>query len=366
MIVVEPAAAQQQTDIVKLRAEKLARERRHILNCDSGHLGKYPDDLKPGDPVDPEKLLSWRFLGHEKTQVDTISLCTSIGGLGLYTHRTKLGELGEKKRDKKRIVTKNLLAQGTDHMEIISKWCRKHDIEFFWSMRMNDTHDAWGGREISNLKKKLRHHLFGSAEKAPAHGHWTGLDYGRKEVRDVVLSLIEETCTNYELDGLELDFWRYPVLFRSVAQGTKAGDTEREALTNLMRRIRETADRIGIERSEAILIAVRVPDSVDYCRDAGIDLETWLEDGLVDILIPGGDFQLNEWEHSVKLGHRHGVKVYPSLEVSRLGGGGRSKLPQRVMRQSLHGYAARASNVFNAGADGIHSFNLSWRPPRDP
>ncbi|MCG8585877.1 MAG: hypothetical protein MI757_14310, partial [Pirellulales bacterium] len=33
MIVVEPAAAQQQTDIVKLRAEKLARERRHILNC---------------------------------------------------------------------------------------------------------------------------------------------------------------------------------------------------------------------------------------------------------------------------------------------------------------------------------------------
>jgi hypothetical protein len=330
------------------------------MNCDNGHLGKYPDELAPGDPVDPQKLLSWRFLGHENTQVDAISLSTTSGGLGRYTHRTKVGEMVQDN-----IVVNNLLAQGTDHMEIVSNWCRENDIEFFWSMRMNDTHDAWGDRNISGFKKAFRDCLLGSREKKPAHGHWTALDYGREKVRDFVLRLIEETCTNYPLDGIELDFWRYPVLFRTVAEGSKAGDGEREVLTGLMRWIRKTADRIALQRGEAILIAVRVPDSVGYCRDMGIDIETWLKDGLIDILIPGGDFQLNEWEYSVELGHPYGAKVYPSLEVSRLGGthhDGKST-PQRLMRQSLPGYAARARNVFNAGADGIHSFNMSWKEP---
>jgi len=356
------AAAQERLDIDKLRAEKLARRRIHIMNCDNGHLGKYPDELASGDPVDSKKLLSWRFLGHENTQVDAISLSTTSGGLGRYTHRTEVGEVVQDD-----VVVRNLLAQGTDHMEIISDWCRENDIEFFWSMRMNDTHDAWGGRNVSELKKRLRDCLLGSNENKPAHGHWTALDYGQEKVRDLVYRIVEEVCTNYEVDGLELDFWRYPVLFRTVAEGSKAGDDEREALTGLIRRIRKTADRITLQKSEVILIAVRVPDSVGYCHDMGIEIETWLKDGLIDILIPGGDFQLNEWESSVKLGHRYGVKVYPSLEVSRLGGthkDGKST-PQRLMRQSLPGYAARAANVFNAGADGIHSFNLSWKRPSD-
>jgi hypothetical protein len=33
-------------------------------------------------------------------------------------------------------------------------------------------------------------------------------------------------------------------------------------------------------------------------RNMGIDIVTWLQNGLIDILIPGGDFQLNEWEYS--------------------------------------------------------------------
>jgi hypothetical protein len=312
--------------------------------------------------VDPQKLLSGRFLGHEDTQVDTIALSTTVGGLGRYTHRTKVGEMAQDEP-----VVRNLLAQGTDHMEIVSRWCRENGIEFFWSMRMNDTHDAWGGREVSELKRRLRDCLLGSRGKKPAHGHWTALDYGRQKVRDLVFDVIEEVCTNYQLDGVELDFWRYPVLFRTVAEGTRAGDAERAAMTGLMRRIRAVTDRIGLQRGEAILIAVRVPDSVGYCRDMGIDLENWLRSGLVDILIPGGDFQLNEWEYSVALGHRYGVKVYPSLEVSRLGGTHRDakSTPQRLMRQSLQGYAARATNVWNAGADGIHSFNLCWKRPSD-
>ena len=54
------------THIQELRAEKLDRQRRRIMHSDQGHLGKYPDPLAPGEPVDPNKLLAGRFLGHER------------------------------------------------------------------------------------------------------------------------------------------------------------------------------------------------------------------------------------------------------------------------------------------------------------
>jgi hypothetical protein len=373
-----PLSAEQLREVARLRTVALARQRRHIMNCDSGHLGKYPDALEPGDPIDHNKLLAWRFLGHEATQVDTISLCTGGAGWGYFDHRTRIGgaladavenhgERADSKIDRS-VLVKNLAAEGTDHMEIISKWCRKHGKEFFWSLRMNDMHDSWGGRSISEFKQQRSEWLVGSADRQPPHGKWTAWDYGQPEVREMVFRLIEETCLNYDLDGIELDFWRFPMLFRKVAEGGIAGDGDRAAITDLMQRIRDMTAQVTRKRGRAILVAVRVPDSVGYCKDIGIDLETWLQSGLVDIFIPGGDFRLNEWEASVDFAHHHGVKVYPSLEVSRLGGTHRNdrSTPARLQRESLAGYAARAANVWNAGADGIHSFNMSWSRADDP
>lgn len=373
-----PLSEEQLSEVARLRTKAIALQRRHIMNCDSGHLGKYPDPLKPGDPVDRDKLLAWRFHGHEATQVDTVSLCTGGVGWGYFDHRTRIGgmladaaDIGGEGADlqmSRMVLVRNLLAQGTDHMEIISKWCRDHGKEFFWSLRMNDMHDSWGGRSISEFKQQRIEWLVGTAERQPPHGKWTAWDYGQPEVRDMVFRLIEETCLNYDLDGIELDFWRFPMLFRKVAEGGIAGDEDRAAITDLMRRIRDMTARVTLKRGRAILMAARVPDSTGYCKDIGIDLENWLKTGLVDIFIPGGDFRLNEWEYSVDLARRHGVKVYPSLEVSRLGGTHRKdrSTPARLQRESLAGYAARAANAWNAGADGIHSFNMSWSRADDP
>ena len=373
-----PLSEEQLREVASLRTKALARQRRHIMNCDSGHLARYPDALKPGEPVDHEKLLSWRFFGHETTQVDTISLCTGGVGWGYFDHRTRIGGMladaadiqgeGADLQMSRMVLVRNLFAEGTDHMEIIAKWFRASGKEFFWSLRMNDMHDAWGGRSISEFKQQRSEWLVGSAERQPAHGKWTAWDYGQPEVREMVFRLVEETCLNYDLDGIELDFWRFPLLFRKVAEGGVAGDEDRAVITDLMRRIRDVANRVSLERGRAVLVAVRVPDSVGYCKDIGIDLETWLKTDLVDIFIPGGDFRLNEWQYSVDLARRHGVKVFPSLEISRLGNHRKNSRsdPARLQRESLAGYAARAANVWNAGADGIHSFNMSWSRADDP
>ena len=122
-------------------------------------------------------------------------------------------------------------------------------------------------------------------------------------------------------------------------------------MIRLMRRIRTMADARARDRGRPLLIAVRVPDSVGYCRDLGIDLEVWLAEDLVDLLVVGGYFRLEEWETSVELGHRHGVPVFPCLSESRM----RSAVIKT--RQSQLSYRARAAAAWQAGADGIYLFN---------
>ena len=100
-------------------------------------------------------------------------------------------------------------------------------------------------------------------------------------------------------------------------------------------------------------MAVRVPDSLDYCRKIGIDLESWLSQGLVDLLVVSGYVQLNPWEYSVSLARKYGVKVYPSLDEPRV-----RDESARQLRSLPATYRGRASNVWAAGADGVYMFNF--------
>ena len=72
--------------------------------------------------------------------------------------------------------------------------------------------------------------------------------------------------------------------------------------------------------------------------------------------------------HSVALGHRYGVKVYPALTDPRVKG------ETRFKRSSEPAYRARAASAWAAGADGLYLFNLYdidrqsplWRELGDP
>jgi hypothetical protein len=95
---------------------------------------------------------------------------------------------------------------------------------------------------------------------------------------------VEEVCQNYAVDGVELDFFRHPVYFKKYALEGKAGEEELKMMTDLVKRIRAMADREGAKRGKPILLTIRVPDSVEFCRAMGLDVERWLQEELVDIL----------------------------------------------------------------------------------
>jgi hypothetical protein len=153
-----------------------------------------------------------------------------------------------------------------------------------------------------------------------------------------------------------MDFFRHSVYFKNPAWGEDATKEELDKMTDMVRKVREVTEQVGLERGRPILVGVRVPDSVDYCRSMGLDIVRWLEEDLIDLMAVSGYFRLNPWKTSVELGRKYGVPVYPCLSETRM------RDPEaKKIRASVECYRARAANAWAAGADGVYLFN-SFNP----
>ncbi len=357
------------------RAKAAARPRRLIANNDGCDCLYFPRSLEPT----VQNFLDLRTSTLAGSQVGAISYCTISSGFGQFTHNTKAGALMTRQgldyglRPDARNITVDLIRQGSDTLKAVTDFAHGHGMESFWSMRMNDTHDVEHRPEkpyflFPQLKVDHPDWLVGDHVKRTPQGRWSSVDYARPEVRELAFRFIEEVCRNYDVDGVELDFFRHLCYFRSVANGGKASREDVTAMTDLMRRIRVMTEEVGLKRQRPILIAMRVPDSIGYSLEMGFDLDTWLKEGLMDILVTTDYFRLNPWSHSVELGHRYGVKVYPALTDPRVKG------ETRFKRAGVPAYRARAASAWASGADGLYLFNLYdidrksplWRELGDP
>lgn len=337
------------------KREMLSRERRIILNNDGGDATVGREGLdSPRDFLDIRTTPL--FDANAESHVDVISYCTSRT-YGTFLHRTEVGTmLTTQEEPYENNVFPALLEEGTDPLQVMIDYCREKDMEIFWSMRMNDTHDAGRPERYRRNPFKVANQdcLMGTLEDRPRYGGWSAVNYGCEVVRNLLRDVVEELCQNYDLDGIELDFFRHPVFFKQTSQGKPVSDTEREQMTGLIREIAQIAERAGRERGRPFLIAARTPDDVAYANTIGLEIEKWMKEGFIDIWIPSGYFRLNTWEHHVELGHEHDVQVYPGLSETRVGGGHHA----HAGRASDESYRARAMTAWDAGMDGIYIFNL--------
>lgn len=369
----QPAGDISLEDLRQRRHEVAHRRRRIVMNNDGCDVLYFPK----GENATVEGFLAKRTTPLAGTHVDAIAFCSTSSGFSYFTHNTRVGTLLTRSghefgiQPDTRNVAQELIGLGTDCLEAVIEFGHQHGTEVFWSMRMNDTHDVAHRPEkpyflFPPLKREHPEWLVGNHVKRTPYGRWSSVDYARPEIRDLAFGFIDEVSRNYDIDGIELDFFRHLCYFKSTALGGATSDRERDMMTGLMRRVRTMTEEVGMKRGRPILIGIRVPDSVGFCRDMGIDVERWMREGLVDILITTCYFRLNPWQYSVKLGHKYGVPVYPCLSDSRLRG------ETRFQRSSLAGYRGRAMNAWAAGADGLHLFNYFdpgaaiWQQIGDP
>ncbi len=215
-------------------------------------------------------------------------------------------------------------------------------MEIFASMRMNDIHDAWAPRLTYPLKMARPDLLLGArmdhAPDAVMRAFWSGFDYAREEVRQHFLDFIRTYCRQYDYDGLELDYFRHPLFFK-LGEARQHLDT----MTGFVRRVRGILREIGRERGRPYLLAIRVPDTPAMALRTGLDVEQWMKEGLLDLLIVGGGYMpyAGRLQTFVDLAHRYGIPAYPCINHFR----------EPVAMRSL------ASNFWSMGADGVYLFN---------
>jgi hypothetical protein len=343
--------ADELADLREARAQAARRPHRVIFDNDGM-------DAQFVGTATPEALLDVRTRQLVGTGVSTVFYCSRTSGLGVYTHATKVGEVFDSQVGRyQENITGELIRQGTDPLRVVADFCRANRLEVFWTLRMNDCHDAVHRADrpypaFSKLKAAHPEWLLGTYEKRPAHGNWSAYDYAVPEVRQLALDSVAEVCRNYDVDGIHLDFFRHLNYFREVAAGGQATPENLELMTDVVRSIRRITEEEGLARQRPFLLAVRVPDSVDYCRALGLDLEQWLKEGLVDLLVVG-EFQLRPWSESVELGHRYGTQVIAGLSEGRV----RSE-PPPFRRDSREACRGRAAAAWSAGCDGLYIFNF--------
>lgn len=346
-----------------LRTAKLNSPREVIHNNDGCDAIYFPIN----EPYSVQNLLDKCTAGLIGTGVRTISYCPTASGFGNFSYNTKVGEILVRHgyefgiRPDARNITAEMIAEGTDPFKANVEFARKNGFEIFWSNRMNDTHDMVHRKEKphflwTQFKEDHPQYLFGSIGEKLPYGRWSSVDFEHEAVRDLCVRFYEEVCTNYDVDGVELDFLRHFELFKTVSRGAYATQEQLDLLTDMVRRIRRVTEEAGMRRGNPILVLVRIPTSVEYARKAGVDIEKWIDEGLVDIVVGSCYFRLDFWKNFVKLGKGRNVKMYAGVSETRV----KDEHP-RLVRQQNAVFRARAAAAWEAGVDGMYIFNSNSR-----
>ena len=166
----------------EIRKEKLNQPRPVFHNNDGCDAYLFPADRV----FSISNFLNLRSAGLINSDVSTISYCTITSSFGQFTHNTKTGEFLTliHQRPGKRNVVPEFVRLGTDPLEVTCNFAHENGFEFFWSNRVNDTHD-YGHRpdkpyeRWSKLKTEHPEYLFGTAGEKLPHGRWSAVDRRR-------------------------------------------------------------------------------------------------------------------------------------------------------------------------------------------
>jgi hypothetical protein len=329
-----------------LKKKAMSQKRPVIFDNDGG------DALVLCKGTSKQDLINVRTKPALDAGVDTF-VYTTGGCMGIGLHDSKVGStLKTKEGHLSKNLVGNFIRNGTDCLRINSEYVKNAGKELFWGMRMNDTHDA-GNNNIFMPENRFKNDnpdvMFGKKIK---YGANTAVDYLNQKVRDFAVDYIMDVVDNYDIDGIFLDFFRHPIFFRSNANGLVATEEEITAMNAFMRCVKNELDKRRIADKKYYIISIRIPDSVEYCYDIGLDIATWLKDGLADILSTTGYMDINDCEYSVQLSQKYKIPVYLALDESRV-----KNEFSRHKRNSVRAYYGRIMNAWTAGYDGVLMFN---------
>jgi hypothetical protein len=351
------------------------RPYRYIYNCDADNMFIYKDPpMRPADvhpyidQVAAAGVTSFFMSPNDGMVMNFPSRHARM--LGDEDDPTLVEQIETEGREKPGTLSRAALnyrgfvGAGTSAMEIAVERARQQNMETFLSFRMNEVHwvnrpdvfpynliiskfwrehpQWWIGKpgdELSPLHKEIL-----GPRTSPVVAAWLpgGLDFAVPQVRKRRLDQIRECCERFPIDGLDLDFQRFPMFF-------KYGHEEKNiaVMTQFVSDIRAMTRQIGKQRGRPMLLSARIMARPEQNRALGLDPFAWAREGLVDLLVAShylrNDFPLPIKEYRDRLPET--FPLYASIEVE----------PEPGTYRRL----ARA--LYDEGADGLLMFNYFTR-----
>ncbi|MCL4217212.1 MAG: DUF1080 domain-containing protein [Candidatus Hydrogenedentes bacterium] len=357
-------------DLLPLEKESApqAAQHRFIYNSDGDNMFIYKDY-----PMTPEDLYPYidEIAG---TQVTTYFISPNYGMTMIYP--SEAGEMiganaSEEFRQKlaapettAAITTERgaanmhgLVKSGHDPLGLIVDRAREKGLETFASFRLNEVHAVdkpghpllsqfwtnhpeWHIGQPGDPLPELYQQILGPRTH-PIVGSWLpgGLNFAVPEVRAHRLAQLREICERYAIDGLDLDFQRFPMYFKPGEEAEQIA-----TMTEWMREVKAMVDEAAEVRGRPVQLCARVMARPEQNLGIGIDPITWANEGIVDFLVVShylrNDFDLPIQEYKALL--PDGFPVYASIEVE----------------PEVDTYRKMAHTLYANGADGILLFNL--------
>ena len=335
------------------------RPYRIIYNWDGAphHYDEHPQSM--------DALLQKVYAPLAGTQVDALFWCMGIHeatwlSMDLPLKGDSVGRVYDSvlaMRDTENL--REMLEGGGDPYADMVARGRELGIDVWPSIRMNDQH-FWEIQDLEAMQRSTAHEMTSLRKRHPewclgehAPG-WcaTSWNMAVHEVREHKLELITQACRLADWDGVELDWQRHAFHLPAHHEYRL-----RYALTDLQRAVRRMTRELGEERGRPFPVAVRVATTLEACRRIGYDLETWVEEGLCDILIGGGNSGTDpcfETEEFLRLVEGTEIQVYPGFDFDSRQQAGRL-IPRDQWRDRW--FAGMARGHFDRGAHGIYIFN---------
>lgn len=311
--------------------------------------------------------------------------------------RLSVEELNKVRSSDRRLITNlsKMTSEGVDTLQSIAQGCHEAGILCYASIRANSCYKrnqpGWPDdvlARMNNDKFWWDHQEYLIVDRYGKQQ--ANLSYAFPEVRELKLAIVREIMQR-DVDGIDIDFLRDPPFFgferpvlngfmdkygidpRSLPDSLKNIDNRwfsyrSDLMTSYMRSVRRIVDKAGTEKKRRLGVSVRI-DHRMY-RYWGLDVEQWIKEGIIDILVVGQygqggyTFDLTPF---VKMSEGTGCLVFVSEEAVT---GGTDPSPQDEIdikagkqvrkkggRMTTQEYSDRARNWYNQGATGIHLFN---------
>lgn len=244
------------------RKELAWRKRRILYNDDADEISRFDA------PWTEQKFLESVIGVVENSQVDTLiwdigeaghsHFNTDAPGWAPFGDEIERFEWSRNWRIKETL--RALFDAGVDPPASLLGAARAKGMEFFATIRVNDTHDSFLPNYHCQWKRNNPDKLIGRKPEPyvfdRAGASWSGLDFAHPQCREFLFNFISDVCHRYDLDGLDLDFFRHPCTFKPGEEAKHV-----HVMNDYLRSIRSMIDQVGDARSRPLLLATRVADS---------------------------------------------------------------------------------------------------------